>query len=88
MLPQGLVYPKHWSLMYKASDNKEYACVIRSVHHDDGDAYYTIDVLEGPYEGERQTVRERLFSWVDSQPISQIHKHFEDFHCSINKPQF
>lgn len=85
MLPLGLTYPKHWLLMYKANDNRAYACVIRSVHHDDGDAYYTIDVLEGPLEGERQTVRERLFSWVDTKCISQIQKYFEDFHCSTNK---
>lgn len=88
MLPQGLYYPKHWLLMYKANDQKEYACVILSVHHDDGDAYYTIDVIEGPYEGERQTVRDRLFSWVDTEPVSKIYKYFEDFRYNTNKPTF
>jgi hypothetical protein len=88
MLPLNLYYPIHWPLMYKARNNKEYACIICSVHHDAGEAYYTIDVIEGPYKGERQTVRERLYSWVDMKPISKIHKYFEDFRYNTGKPNF
>ncbi len=46
------------------------------------DTYYTIDVLEGPYEGERQTINERLSSYVDvlnNNEIKRIFKRFDKF---------
>lgn len=79
MLPQGLTYPTHWSAMYIARDKNKYACHIIKVHTDDIVPYYTIEVLEGPFEGERQTVPERLSSWVDKMKPKKIQRIFAKF---------
>ena len=78
MLPQGLSYPANWPLMYIGRDRKKYMCFIKKVHHDDiEDVYYTIDVIEGPFTGERQTVNHRLYSYVDSFSVDEIRTIFK-----------
>jgi hypothetical protein len=80
MLPPGLSYPPLWAVTYKPKDNKsEYPCVILQVHRDDIEPYYTIDILEGPMAGERQTVRERLHSWIDTKKPVKIQEIFKEF---------
>jgi hypothetical protein len=87
MLPQGLTYPQLWSAMYIARDKQKYACIVSIVHTDDTEPYYTIEVLEGPFKGERQTVRERLSSWVDTLRPKKIRQIFADFEKDI-KPKY
>lgn len=78
MLLKGLTYPPFWPLTYIGNDMKHYVCIIMQVHHDT-EPYYTVDVLEGPYCGERQTINERLTSWVDSLSIYEARKVFDDY---------
>lgn len=82
MLPARLTYPLLWPVTYKGKDGREYASTVMQVHFDDIEPYYTINVLEGPYACERQTVKERLKSWVDDLDASQIKKEFERFIAS------
>ena len=79
MLPKGFSYPYNWPLTYIAGDNKEYTAVVKQIYFDDLEPYYTIDVIEGPYEGERQTVNERLHSYVDVLDKETITKTFLKF---------
>ncbi len=79
MLPSGITYPVHWPVSYIARDGKQYACTIIKVHFDDVDPYYTVDVLEGPASGERQTVSDRLSSWIDTYDPDFIRKTFYEF---------
>jgi hypothetical protein len=79
MLPQGLTYPQLWSALYIARDQQKYACTVSKVHTDDIEPYYTIEVLEGPFIGERQTVPERLTSWVDKLRPKKIKQAFSNF---------
>lgn len=83
MLPKGLTYPENWLATYIAKDNHKYACCISKVHMDDIEPYYTIDVLEGPFQGERQTVPERLTSYVDKLNRRKITKIFEEYATSF-----
>lgn len=79
ILPKGLTYPENWPAMYLAKDKQRYACHICNVHTDDIEPYYTIQVLEGPFVGERQTVPERLSSWVDTLNPKKIQRTFLKF---------
>lgn len=79
MLPTGLTYPLKWPLMYIGKDLKMYECTIEQVHLDDDDAYYTIDVLEGPFIGERQTVSQRLYSYVDVLSKDEVKRLFAKY---------
>lgn len=82
MLPSGLTYPINWPLSYIARNSKKYRCIIKASHLDIEDVYYTIDVLEGPFEGERQTIAQRLTSYVDlldRQEIQSIFKRYNQF---------
>jgi hypothetical protein len=79
MLPTGLTYPLNWPLMYIGKDLKMYECIIVQVHFDDVDEYYTIDVLEGPFVGERQTVNQRLYSYVDVLNKDEIKRTFAKY---------
>lgn len=79
MLPIGLTYPLRWPLMYIGKDLKMYECIIEQVHLDDVEVYYTIDVLEGPFIGERQTVSQRLYSYVDVLSKDEIHNMFAKY---------
>lgn len=82
MLPNGLTYPIMWPATYIAKDRNKYACVVLAVHHDVV-PYYTVDVLEGAYTGERQTVNERLASWVDKLGFFEIQREFEKYSKSM-----
>jgi hypothetical protein len=79
MLPDGVTYPILWPLLYRAKDGRKYACNVVGVHTDGIDPYYTIDVLEGPVTGERQTVTDRLSSWIDVYSIEKIRDSFNKF---------
>lgn len=76
MLPLGLYYPQHWPALYIGKDKQTYPCSVCKVHLDDIEPYYTIEVFEGPFKGERQTVPERLSSWVDTLPYEEIQQTF------------
>ena len=82
MLPKGLIYPQTWLATYTAKDKQKYACCITKAHMDDIEPYYTIDVLEGPFQGERQTVPERLTSYVDKLSRRKIIKIFKEYKSS------
>lgn len=84
MLPKGLTYPETWPAMYTAKDKKQYACCIAKTHLDDIDPYYTVYVLEGPFAGERQTVAERLSSWVDELRREEIKQVFLDYQKEVS----
>lgn len=86
MLPKGLVYPATWPAMYIAKDKKQYACYVAKAHLDDIEPYYTVCVLEGPYAGERQTVGERLTSWVDTHSRENIKKILSDYERDVMQP--
>lgn len=79
MLTKGFTYPVLWPVTYHGRDHKKYASAIDKVHFDDSEPYYTIQVLEGPYNGERQTVAERLSSWIDKRPLVEIKEHFDKY---------
>lgn len=79
ILPKGLTYPENWPATYLAKDKQRYACIVCNVHTDDIEPYYTIQVLEGPFVGERQTVPGRLSSWVDTLNPKKIQRTFVKF---------
>jgi hypothetical protein len=79
MLPIGLTYPINWPVSYIGKDLKMYRSTIKQVHYDDVDAYYNIDVLEGPFIGERQTVSQRLYSYVDVLSKDEIKRTFAKY---------
>jgi hypothetical protein len=76
MLPIGLSYPLNWPILYIGKDMKMYKSVIRVAHLDNVDVYYTIEVFEGPFAGERQTVNQRLYSYVDVLSKDEIQNIF------------
>jgi hypothetical protein len=79
MLPTGITYPLKWALMYIGKDLKMYECIIEQIHFDDIEVYYTIDVLTGPFIGERQTVNQRLYSFVDVLNEDEIKRIFAKY---------
>lgn len=75
-LPVGLVYPKGWPLLYIDSNGKKRRALVLDAHVLDGTPYYTICVLKKP-DQEKQTVSERLESYIDTYEFDEIRKTFD-----------
>lgn len=83
MLSSDLTYPTLWPVTYTSQNGKMYASTVMKVHFDDVEPYYTIEVLEGPSQGERQTVQERLSSWIDKCSVMEAKKVFSEFTADV-----
>lgn len=75
-LLQGLTYPKNWPLLYIDSKGKKRRALVLDIHILDGTPYYTIRILKKP-DQEKQTINERLVSYIDSYDHDEIRKTFD-----------
>jgi hypothetical protein len=48
MLPPQFLYPVGYPVTYLTRTGKRLLAAIRAVHTDDVEAYYTVEMLEGP----------------------------------------
>lgn len=74
-LPNGLVYPKKWPVIYVDSNGKKRRAIIRDIHIQDQHPYYTISLVR-ELDIEKQTINERLESYIDDYKYDDIQKIF------------
>jgi hypothetical protein len=82
-LPLPLAYPPGFPVTYQPAGGGAEAACIEAAHCDGTEPFYTVRLIERDTLVERQTVRERLSSWVDALPVPAILRHFAEFHAPI-----